>query len=279
MTNIKEIRKKVILLGDASVGKTSLIRKFVVDKFDDKYITTIGTKITVKELQLTVDGEMIYLKFQIWDILGQKGYKNLHKTSFRGTDGVFMVADITRKNTLRSLETYWIPEVKNIVGSIPFLILTNKSDLIKNAEFKEKELKQFASKYKVPFYLTSARSGENVKRAFDTLGNILLTSKDSKPATPSEYWVIEEEKNEMVNLIDRIIDDFCMEYGELEEAMPVLRKQIMSAGLDLNKPKKDALIRVIEKLGDVEMGFKRKEIAMANFSKRLKWIKESKVDG
>jgi small GTP-binding protein len=139
MADIREIQKKMILLGDGAVGKTSLIRRFVVDKFDDKYILTIGSKIMAKAIQIDSDNEAFYLKLQIWDILGQKGYTKLHESSFKGTDGVMMVADITRKETLESIRSYWLAEVRNIVGNVPFIILVNKSDLIKRAELNEKE--------------------------------------------------------------------------------------------------------------------------------------------
>ncbi|MEE9150577.1 MAG: Rab family GTPase, partial [Thermoplasmata archaeon] len=260
-----------------AVGKTSLIRKFVVDRFADDYIVTIGSKITAKELQITLDEEVTYLKLQIWDILGQKGYSKLHQSTFRGTNGVFMVADITRMQTLRSLKTYWIPEMQNIVGALPFIILANKSDLIENAEFKEKMLREFASKYRVPFYLTSAKSGENVNRAFYTLGKRLCKLKGAEPPKPSRPIVVEGKKSKIADVIDRIIHDFCEEYSSLEDAMPVLRKQFEFAQLDLNNPTEEALIIAIERLAEVEMGFKKRKIAEANLIKRLKWIKDSKV--
>jgi len=170
MAGLDEIKKKIILLGDGAVGKTSLIRRFVVDKFDDDYLLTIGFKITAKDLTISVDKKTLYLKLQIWDILGQKGYIELHKSSLPGTAGVLLVADVTRKVTLKSLETYWIPAVQNMVGNVPFIILANKCDLIETAEFKERELKKFADKYDVPFYFVSAKNGENVRDAFYTLG-------------------------------------------------------------------------------------------------------------
>ena len=97
MVKIKEMMKKMLVLGDGAVGKTSLIRRYVYDRFEDKYIATIGTKTSAKTLKIPTDQDPITLKLQIWDILGQKGYRKLHNSSFRGTHGVFMVADITIK--------------------------------------------------------------------------------------------------------------------------------------------------------------------------------------
>ncbi|UCE74508.1 MAG: GTP-binding protein [Methanomassiliicoccales archaeon] len=270
-----EVQKKIILLGDAAVGKTSLIRKFVVDKYDDKYITTIGTKVTAKALQVEMNERVFYLKLQIWDILGQKGYSKLYNSCFRGANGVFLVADITRKHTLDSIEAYWIPKVQNIIGNLPFVILANKCDLINDAKFTAKDLREFASRYKAPFYLTSAKNGENVKRAFYILAKRMLARKTAKLPTALKPTMIESEKSDMVELIDRIIDDFNKGYEGIEDAMPVLRRQFKLAQLDLNNPTKEALRSAVNRLAEVEIGFLESVTAQANLRKRLKWIKET----
>ncbi|UCE73032.1 MAG: GTP-binding protein [Methanomassiliicoccales archaeon] len=274
MSSLKEVQKKIILLGDGAVGKTSLIRRFVVDKFDDKYILTVGSKITAKEIQINMKEQVFIVKLQIWDILGQRGFTKLHQSSFRGTHGVFLVADITRMDTLRSLRTYWVPEVQKIAGSVPFVILVNKYDLMDNAKFNEEELTEFASKYKVPFYFTSAKNGDNVKKAFYTLGKSMIELKGIPQPKPQETKIVADSNIGMVEVIDWIIDDFCMEYGKHEDAMPVVRKQFKLAKLDLKNPSKDALRLVIERLATVEKGFKEWEIVEANRIKRLKWIKD-----
>ena len=275
MDKMIEYRKKILLLGDVSVGKTSLIRRYVVDFFNDGYITTIGTKVTSKNMQIKVDKEVIYLKLQIWDILVQKGYTKLYNATFKGAHGVFFIADVTRKETLESIENYWIPQVKRINDSFPFVILANKSDLIKNTKFDRQDLEDFASKYKVPFYLTSAKNGENVDNAFNTLGNEMIRFKESSSPKLTENLKIKEIKSEKTILIDKIINDFCLEYGRLEDAMPILRRQFELANLDLNNPRKEAMVSAVERLAEVEMGFKEMDNALANLKKRLKWIKET----
>lgn len=282
MASLKEVQKKIILLGDGAVGKTSLIKRFVVDKFDDSYIATIGTKITAKKLEIPLDKEVIYLKLQIWDILGQKGYTKLHHSSFRGTNGVFLVADVTRRATLNSISTYWIPKVQYLVGNVPFVILANKCDLLEYGEIKGPELREFASKYNAPYFLTSAKNGENVKRAFYALGIYVLELKGIDPSKIQKAKIIhprllfEGEKSEIAMLIDKVIDDFRRGFANIEDAMPIVRKQFEGAGLDPNNPSLEALILAIERLAEVEISFKRKEIAEANRTKRLKWVYEYK---
>jgi small GTP-binding protein len=281
MTKVREIMKKMLVLGDGAVGKTSLIRRFVLDRFDDKYIVTIGTKTSAKSLQIPVGREIMDLKLQIWDILGQKGFTKLHNTSFKGTNGVFMVADVTKKKSLLSIESYWLPKVHHLVGNVPFVILANKSDLIKSAEFTYEDLREFGARLKVPFYLTSARNGKNVKQAFYSLGIKMLEGREIRPLPKLEKpriihprLLFEGEKGEITRLIDKIIDDFCKQYTSLEDAMPVLRRQFELAKLDLNHPSIEALKRAIDRLALVEMGIKKRDVARADHAKRLKWIED-----
>ncbi len=278
MEKIKEYQKKVLILGDGAVGKTSLIRRFVVDKFDDKYILTIGSKVTAKALNIEMHGEPIYLKLQIWDILGQKGYQRLYNSTFRGSKGVLLVADITRKETLQNLEDYWIPTIQKFSGNIPFVILANKLDLGKVAKFKEKELREFAGKYEVPSYVTSAKTGENVDLAFQVLGKIMIKSKQTDVSPQSNKIIPEVDNGGFSDIIDRIIDDFCKEYNRPLDAMPILRKQFELAKLDLKKPTKGALTEAIERLATIERGFKDLEIVETNRKKRLKWISQYKEE-
>lgn len=278
METIKEYQKKVLILGDGAVGKTSLIRRFVVDKFDDKYILTIGSKVTAKALKIEMHGEPIYLKLQIWDILGQKGYKKLYSSTFRGSKGVLLVADITRKETLQNLEDYWIPTIQKFVGNIPFVILANKSDLGKAAKFKEKELKEFAGKYNAPSYITSAKTGENADLAFQVLGKIMIKSKQTDISPQSDKIIPEVDNGGFADIIDRIINDFCKEYNRPLDAMPILRKQFELAKLDLKKPTQETLTEAIERLAEIERGFKDLETVEANRKKRLKWIGEYKEE-
>jgi Ras-related protein Rab-1A len=282
MTKVLNIMKKLLLLGDAAVGKTSLVRRFVFDNFDDEYVATIGTKTTAKAIQFKTDKELINLKLQIWDILGQRGYSRLHHSSFKGTNGVIMVADITRWETLQSLEKYWIPKTRYLAGNIPFIILANKSDLMRNAEFNAEGLTNFASRYNVKFYLTSAKKGKNVNQAFYLLGQYMINPRGVEPSRPKNEPILHpriifgDAKGEISQLIDRIIDDFGKEFSDLEVAMPIIQRQFELAEIDINRPSLEGLKRFVDRLEVVEMSFKKKEVAEADRIKRLKWIEEIK---
>lgn len=172
----KTIVKKICLLGNGKVGKTSLIRKFVFDTFNDKYIKTFGTKVTKKKLTIQHSNGKWNLTFLIWDILGQKMHDRLHSAYYKGAAGSFIVCDVTRKETLESL-TDWINVFHSVAQKQPVIFLGNKRDLLDDAEFGAEELEELASKFNVPFYLTSAKSGESVEKAFYNLGELIIARR------------------------------------------------------------------------------------------------------
>lgn len=168
----KEYKIKICLVGEPAVGKTSLIRRFVMDKFDDKYLTTIGTKVSKKEVTLE-DGTKVTM--MVWDIMGQPSFRQMLKESyFYGANGVIAVADVTRKQTLDALPD-WMGTIKSVVEKdVPVVFLGNKWDLKDSAQFGENELKQMAEMYHGTHFLTSAKTGEHVNDAFTYLAEEIV---------------------------------------------------------------------------------------------------------
>src|SRR5439155_1175148 len=157
------IKRKILLLGDGAVGKTSLIRRFVVDKFSDEYITTIGTKVTKKDLRIESPGKAIDLTFMIWDVLGQKGYKGIQESSFQGAKGALLMYDVTRLETAESLQNYWIPHLLVVTNPIPLVVVGNKVDLADSRRQAQEELDDLKEALGVTGFLSSAKTGQNVE--------------------------------------------------------------------------------------------------------------------
>lgn len=264
----KHIKRKILLLGDGAVGKTSLIRKFVTDKFDDKYIATIGTKVTKKELQLKGEDGPIFLTLMIWDVLGQKGYKTIQLSSFKGADGVILVCDFTREETLRSLEEYWLPSMGDNLSKLKLVFVANKSDLTNDAHFSLEELQNMASKYGSEGFSSSAKTGENVENLFLNLGKMLTGTNVEEEG--KELEIAEELPSEMtiVAVADFVINDFCNNYGDMEIAMPIIRQQFARAGVDIQDPTKEGLSKVIDLLAEVEEDFRDRKTVSENRTKR-----------
>ncbi len=241
--------KKVCLLGDSSVGKTSLVRKYVYDTFDDRYIATIGTKTVKKELTMDYFGKNLDLTLMIWDILGQKEYRKVQSMSFQGTSGALVVSNITRPETLESLKEYWVPELRKVAGNIPMVFLANKADLIDKAGFNESQLGELVNEFGGYYMLTSAKTGENVENAFLTLGKALVGGSDASSVSVKKA----EEKLSPAEALDNIFGHFVDNFGQdTDFAMAVIRKQCNTIGLDIKSPTKGQILKLIDRLADVE---------------------------
>lgn len=180
LTEDSETRKlKICLVGDVGVGKTSLIRRYVLDVFDDKYIATIGTKVTKKDIQVenprTGKQEMVTLL--IWDIMGQPSFREvLREAYFYGAQGSIAVCDVTSKESLNELR-YWMKAMTATTGKIPVVFLGNKSDLKDETRVSVDDIEMFAKKHDATSMITSAKTGHNVEQAFMTLVSEMLAQR------------------------------------------------------------------------------------------------------
>lgn len=163
------MKVKVCFIGDAGVGKTSLIKRFVLDVFDDRYIATIGTKVTKKIVEVTDQGSTVKVMMLVWDIMGQKGFRELLREAyFFGAHGAIAVCDVTNKETLEELR-YWIKALTDVAGDVPIVFAGNKADLESDCVVKDEELQELAEKYRSEAFMTSAKTGQNVEQVFRTL--------------------------------------------------------------------------------------------------------------
>ena len=169
----RSVKAKVCLVGKEAVGKTSLIRRYVLDEFDEKYQSTLGAKVTKTDLTVPGEGQEIPVELIIWDIMGTRGSLELPDAYFSGTQGVFAVCDVTRRETLRDLAD-WIASAFRLAGTVPMLVLGNKADRRDEREVSESDLRAFAESHASPYLFTSARTGENVESAFQTLAQAIV---------------------------------------------------------------------------------------------------------
>ncbi|MFQ6106688.1 MAG: Rab family GTPase [Thermoplasmata archaeon] len=175
----KKMKMKICMVGEGAVGKTSLIRRFVLDKFDDKYLQTLGTKVSKKEIVVDYPERDVELQVDmtIWDIMGQKGFRELLKEAyFYGAKGIIAVCDVTRKDTLSELDD-WIEGVYSVTGRVPIEFLANKVDLKDAKAIAEKDLEQASRAYDSKYFFTSAKTGVNVEEAFKELAEKIARAK------------------------------------------------------------------------------------------------------
>jgi len=170
------LKLKICLLGDIAVGKTSLVRRSVRNKFNENYHPTIGSmtyrkNITIKRPDLHSD---FNLELTIWDITGQISFKKLlHPHYLRGAKGAILMCDLTKRETLDNLHE-WLDSVSSVCKKVPSVFIANKSDCTDNFEFSASEIESTASEFNSPFLTTSAKSGDNIENVFRILGNEII---------------------------------------------------------------------------------------------------------
>ena len=175
MPNTRHFMAKIVLVGDNAVGKTSLIRRYVVDQFGDEYLVTLGAKVSKKIVELDAPAaERVSLNMNIWDIMGQASFREFAKEAFfHGARGIFAVVDMTRRPTLDGIGA-WIRAVRDVAGPVPAVLGANKKDLAGSAAFRAADVTSVAETLGCPSFLTSAKTGENVEAAFLELAALVV---------------------------------------------------------------------------------------------------------
>ena len=157
---------KVILLGDYKVGKSSITRRFVEDRFEENYLSTLHMEIS-KVKKTFGETNVTYM---CWDIGAQALPSTPSSNRFYdGAQSILIVVDRTRKSTLQNAENWYKKSAKSISRRIPFFLVGNKSDLEEGIVISEDDLKDFAEKLDINFILTSAKTGDNINDLFTIL--------------------------------------------------------------------------------------------------------------
>jgi small GTP-binding protein len=174
------VKLKICLAGAEGVGKTSLIRRFVHDDFDDRYLTTMGAKVTKKELQVAMPGgKQRRVVLLIWDIMGEEGFRQLLREAyFDRAQGILAVCDVTRPESLADLEG-WKNSIEKVAGRIPAFVLANKVDLGGKARVR-RDVEARCGDWGCSYLFTSAKTGENVEKAFAGLTPLVLESQPGR---------------------------------------------------------------------------------------------------
>ncbi|MFN3762442.1 MAG: Rab family GTPase [Anaerolineae bacterium] len=169
------VQRKVCMLGHFAVGKTSLVRRFVEGRFDDKYLTTIGVKISRKPV--TVAGTPVHLI--LWDLAGSEEYNGVQTSYLQGASGGLVVCDLTRPETLEGWSHY-VRRLREVNPAARVVLVANKADLQDQRAISDDELRQAAAMLDdgtgstAQYWLTSAKTGEYVEEAFHRLAALLL---------------------------------------------------------------------------------------------------------
>lgn len=165
---------KITLLGEKNVGKTSLVYRFIENKFRENYKATLGVNLLKKDININGG-----VSAQIWDLGGQESFKSLRKLYLEGANGGLVIFDLTDRNSFDKLNE-WIDSFKNTRGEQPLLLIGNKSDLENQIKITDKEASQYAKNNNMDIILTSAKTGKNVEEAFIKLTKRILDKMSNK---------------------------------------------------------------------------------------------------
>ena len=165
-----DVTLKILILGDTAVGKTSLSLKYVDGFFPENYISTIGVEYKIKLVE--INGAKIILK--IWNTCGQERYKSLAKTFLKDADGILFVYDISNKQSFDHIKD-WIRESEESNNEFQKIVVGNKIDLPeKSRQVPKEKLTKYIDEKKYKGIEVSAKTGENVEKAFLMLTQLIV---------------------------------------------------------------------------------------------------------
>ncbi|XP_028032996.1 ras-related protein Rab-21-like [Bombyx mandarina] len=184
---------KVVLLGDGCVGKTSLLLRYIEDKFNEKHLTTL--QATFLNKRLNINGNRVNLS--IWDTAGQEKFHALGPIYYRNSNGAILVYDITDEDSFRKVKN-WVKELKKMLGSdINLVIAGNKIDLEHERTVSLEEAESYAKLVGAKHYYTSAKLNQGVEELFLDLTREMLERQEHNTQTEvnrtSQVVVVDDE--------------------------------------------------------------------------------------
>jgi len=169
------IQKKICMVGAFGVGKTSLVARFVLSIFSEKYQTTIGVKIDKKQIE--VDGQGVTL--MLWDLAGEDALTQIRPAHLKGAAGFILVADGCRRSSLEAAQSLQ-RRVLEAAGAVPFVLVVNKADLRDTWEVQQADLDPLIAQ-NWPVVFASAKSGAGVEELFRELAVRMFKEEDVQP--------------------------------------------------------------------------------------------------
>ena len=172
--NLIDYKFKVIICGDPSVGKSSLILRFTNNAFRRHYIPTLGVHVSDKIFKIKES----YIQLVLWDIAGQAKFETMRQQFYLGSDGLFLIFDLSKPNSLESVSN-WYLDIQNQLKDRPALtgfVIGNKKDLIHDSDNILEKGSDLARYLNLGYFETSALTGKNVERAFYTIAETLYNA-------------------------------------------------------------------------------------------------------
>ena len=190
-----ELLYKIIIIGDAAVGKSNILTRFTRNEFSENTKSTVGVELGVKFIKV----KGVNTKIQIWDTAGQERYRSITSSYYKGSHGCFIVYDITNETSFENVER-WYEYVQREAGkNISIILVGNKCDLENERKISKEKGQEKAKNLKCAFFETSALSGVNISQIFEELTNNIYDSTGGNK-NDEEFDIEFENDNKGVNL-------------------------------------------------------------------------------
>ncbi len=181
---------KLAIVGDEAVGKTSLVRRFVENAFEEDYKATLGVNIMTKTIKFP-DAETT-MKLSIHDMGGQTQFSRVRKAYFRGTHACFITFDVTNRKSFENVKDWYDQTMKFAGESTAIILLGNKIDQREEREIGANDITEFVQELKCPYIETSAKTGENVETAFSLISMFLCDRTEKRVKTIEQLPTLQE---------------------------------------------------------------------------------------
>ena len=167
--NSYDLLYKIVIIGDTNVGKSNILSRYLTNEFTSNTKSTVGVELGIKFLKI----KNTSTKIQIWDTAGQERYQAITSSYFRGSDGCFIVYDITNETSFNNIEKWFDKIHEENDKEIPVIIVGNKCDLENERKIPTEKAKEKAQNLKCAFYETSALKAINIEQIFEELINTI----------------------------------------------------------------------------------------------------------
>jgi small GTP-binding protein len=171
---------KILLLGEFRVGKSSMVLRYVEDRFPGDYMATIGANFLVKSVTLDLKGDPVKVGLQIWDLGGHTRSTQVGRVFFQGVSGALLVYDLTRPDTLDKIPL-WQNQLATYSPNATLYLVGNKNDLEDERQISTSEGQKAQGRFKVDhFFETSAKTGDHIQATFEHMALSLITASQNK---------------------------------------------------------------------------------------------------
>ena len=175
---------RIVLLGEAAVGKSSLLRRYTENIFDEEYKQTIGTTFATKDVDVTdSEGEVRKVRLNVWDMGGQSTYRELRRQFMKGASAAIIVYDVTRPETFMAMNN-WFESFKEVCPDTPVLVSANKVDLADKRMVPSEPGRMLRDWFQAEYFETSAKTGVEVNNVFARMAEVVLVKALSESKSP-----------------------------------------------------------------------------------------------